>query len=67
MDESIGGVDGGAFLHAMREFFSFNTQVGSSTWSLNQTCIYIIIVTVAFIAAAKIIYPRFVEIIFRVK
>ena len=58
MDESIGGVDGGAFYNAMKEAFSFNTQVGSSTWSLNQTCIYIIMVSVAFIVATRIIYPR---------
>ncbi|MCR5670187.1 MAG: ABC transporter permease [Butyrivibrio sp.] len=57
MDESIGGVDNGAFSEAMRSIFSFNTQLGSSTWSLNQTVIYIIMVTVAFILAIKIIYP----------
>ena len=58
MNESIGGVDNGAFFDAMRECFSFNTQVGTSTWTLNQTCIYIIMVTVAFIVATRIIYPR---------
>lgn len=58
MDESIGGVDGGAFLEAMRECFSFNTKIGASTWTLNQTSIYIIMVTVVFIVATGVIYPR---------
>ncbi|WP_051538008.1 ABC transporter permease [Butyrivibrio proteoclasticus] len=58
MDESIGGLDNGAFAEAMRSVFTFNSKVGSSVWTLNQTCIYIIMVTVALVAAIRIIYPR---------
>ena len=58
MDESIGGLDNGAFAEAMRNVFTFNSKVGSSVWTLNQTCIYIIMVTVALVAAIRIIYPR---------
>ena len=58
MDEAIGGVDGGAFFNAMKKSFSLSTQLGTSTWTLNQTCFYIIMVTVAFIVATGMIYPR---------
>ncbi|WP_026497982.1 ABC transporter permease [Butyrivibrio sp. WCD2001] len=58
MDESIGGVDNGAFMDAMREVFSFNQCTFGKTFSLNQSCIYIIIVTVIFIAAIRLIYPK---------
>ncbi|SEM30549.1 multidrug/hemolysin transport system permease protein [Butyrivibrio sp. ob235] len=58
MDESIGGVDNGAFMDAMREVFSFNQCALGKTFSLNQSCIYIIIVTVIFIAAIRLIYPK---------
>ncbi|WP_026657616.1 ABC transporter permease [Butyrivibrio sp. AC2005] len=58
MDESIGGVDNGAFMDAMREVFSFNTYAFGKSWTLNQSCTYIIIVTVLFGLAVRIIYPK---------
>lgn len=58
MDECIGGLDGGAFAESMRSVFSFNSVVGTSVWTLNQTCIYIIMMTIVLVAAIRVIYPR---------
>ncbi len=58
MDESIGGLDHGAFAESMRSVFSFRSMVGSSVWTLNQTRIYIIMVTIVLVAAIRAIYPR---------
>ncbi len=45
MDECIGGLDGGAFMKAMIDIFSYNTVVGGEIWTLNLTWIYVIIST----------------------
>ena len=57
MDECIGGLDGGAFLKSMLDFFSYNTCLGGEIWTLNLTWIYIIIITVIALGVVKVIYP----------
>ena len=57
MDECIGGVDGGAFMKAMLDVFSYNTVVGGEIWTLNLTWIYVIISTVIFIGVLRVVYP----------
>lgn len=58
MDKCIGGLDGGEFISSMREIFSFYTTIGSNSWTLLQTCVYIIVMTIVFVAAVGIIYPK---------
>lgn len=58
MDECIGGLDGGAFVSSMGEVFSFYTTIGSNSWTLMQTCVYIVVMTIIFVAAVGIIYPK---------
>ena len=43
MDECIGGLDGGAFMKAMLDIFSYNTVVGGEIWTLNLTWIYVML------------------------
>jgi multidrug/hemolysin transport system permease protein len=57
MDECIGGLDGGAFMKAMLDIFSYNTVIGGEIWTLNLTWIYIIIITVIFIGVLRVVYP----------
>ncbi|WP_022765945.1 ABC transporter permease [Butyrivibrio sp. XPD2006] len=57
MDECIGGLDGGAFMKAMVDIFSYNTVVGGEIWTLNLTWIYVIISTVIFIGVLRVVYP----------
>ena len=57
MDECIGGLDGGAFMKAMIDIFSYNTVVGGEIWTLNLTWIYVIISTVIFIGVLRVVYP----------
>ena len=57
MDECIGGVDGGVFMKAMLDVFSYNTVVGGEIWTLNLTWIYVIISTVIFIGVLRVVYP----------
>lgn len=57
MDECIGGLDGGAFMKAMQDIFSYNTIVGGEIWTLNLTWIYIIISTVIFLGVVRVVYP----------
>ena len=57
MDECIGGLDGGAFMKAMHEIFSYNTVVGGQIWTLNLTWIYIIISSVIFVGVLRVVYP----------
>ena len=56
MDECIGGVDGGAFMKAMLDVFSYNTVVGGEIWTLNLTWIYVIISTAIFIGVLRVVY-----------
>jgi len=58
MDKCIGGLDGGGFISSMREIFSFYTTIGSNSWTLLQTCVYIIVMTIVFVAAVGVIYPK---------
>ncbi len=57
MDECIGGLDGGAFMKAMLDIFSYNTVIGGEIWTLNLTWIYIIIITVIFVGVLRVVYP----------
>ena len=57
MDECIGGVDGGAFMKAMLDVFSYSTVVGGEIWTLNLTWIYVIISTAIFIGVLRVVYP----------
>lgn len=57
MDECIGGVDGGAFMKAMIDVFSYNTIVGGEIWTLNLTWIYVIISIAIFIGVMRVVYP----------
>jgi multidrug/hemolysin transport system permease protein len=57
MDECIGGLDGGAFMKAMLDIFSYNTVVCGEIWTLNLTWIYIIIITVIFVGVLRVVYP----------
>ena len=57
MDECIGGLDGGAFMKAMLDIFSYNTVVGGEIWTLNLTWIYVIISTVIFMGVVRVVYP----------
>ncbi len=57
MNECIGGVDGGAFIEAMLDAFSYNTVVGGEIWTLNLTWIYVIISTVIFLGVVRVVYP----------
>ena len=56
MDECIGGLDGGSFMKAMIDIFSYNTVVGGEIWTLNLTWIYVIISTVIFIGVLRVVY-----------
>jgi multidrug/hemolysin transport system permease protein len=58
MDEGIGGLDNGAFVSGIQEIFSFNTSAFGQNWTLNQTGLYIIMVTVLFVVAIRVIYPK---------
>ncbi len=57
MNECIGGLDGGAFMEAMLDVFSYNTVVGGEIWTLNLTWIYVIISTVIFLGVVRVVYP----------
>lgn len=58
IDECIGGADNGMFSESIRNIFSFNSQIGNSIWTLNQSGLYIIMITIVFIAAIAVTYPK---------
>ncbi len=58
MDNCIGGLDNGMFARIMREEFGFYGQFFGNTLSITQTTLYVSGVTLLFIIAIAVLYPR---------
>lgn len=58
IDASIGGLDNGAFISAVKDIFSFNASAFGTGFSGVQSVIYILIVAVISIAAMTFLYSR---------
>ena len=58
MNSSIGGVDNGAFIDAVKETMTFNAAVFEKTMSLNAMCIYVMAFTVVCLLAMVFLYTK---------
>lgn len=58
VNQTLAGMDGGAFSEAIRNIFGFSMNFGERVFTTAQTCYYIIGVLVLSIAAVGILYPR---------
>ena len=58
MDNSIGGIDNGAFLEGIRESMTFNTSLFDNTMTVNSMLVYVLIFTLASLAAMIFLYKR---------
>ena len=58
MNSSIGGVDNGAFITAIKESMTFNANVFERTLSVNTMCIYVLVFTLVSLTAMVVLYTR---------
>ena len=58
IDSSIGGVDNGAFISAVKEIFSFNAHAFGTDFSGANSVLYIGIIALICIAAMMILYSK---------
>lgn len=58
IDTSLNGIDNGVFTSTIKDVFSFNVIFGEKTLTSTQTILYIAIMTIVFIVAIGIIYPK---------
>lgn len=58
IDANIGGLDQGMFVTSIQDYFSFQPMLFEHVLSLQEALIYVMMVTVGFLAAIGIIYPK---------
>lgn len=58
MNSSIGGVDNGAFIDAVKETMTFNAALFEKTMSLNAMCIYVMVFTFVCLLATVFLYTK---------
>lgn len=58
VDKSIGGIDKGLFAQGMRDYFTFEIELFGHAFSWQQTCIYVIMITMVTILFINLIYPK---------
>ena len=58
MNSSIGGVDNGAFIDALRESMTFNANVFEKSLSVNTMCIYVLVFTLVSLITMVVLYTR---------
>lgn len=58
VDAGIQGLDQGQFISAIKESFTFESSLFGKVLTLNQSYLYVIIITVAFFFAIALIYPK---------
>ncbi len=58
MNDSIGGVDNGEFVKAMKEVFGFRTEMMGKALSLSASGIYVIAIAAVCIATFVVIYQK---------
>ena len=51
MNSSIGGVDNGMFISALKESMTFNAVVFDKAFSVNTMCLYVVAFTLVSLAA----------------
>ena len=58
VNDSIGGVDQGLFASGIKDYFSFQMELFGNAFSWQQTCFYVIMITMVAILAISLIYPK---------
>ncbi|MCR5459223.1 MAG: ABC transporter permease [Acetatifactor sp.] len=58
VNDSIGGIDQGLFTSGIRNYFTFQIEFFGNAFSWQQTCFYVIMITMAAILAISLIYPK---------
>ncbi|MBR3508372.1 MAG: ABC transporter permease [Lachnospiraceae bacterium] len=58
VDANIGGIDQGMFVGSIQDYFSFSPKLLGHVLSLQEALLYVMMVTVGFLVAIGIIYPR---------
>ena len=58
VNNGIGGLDQGQFVAGIKESFTLENSLFQKVLPLNQAFLYVIMVTVAFLIAIAIIYPK---------
>lgn len=58
MNSSIGGVDNGVFIDALKESMTFNANVFEKALSVNTMCIYVLVFTLISLIAMVVLYTR---------
>ena len=58
MNSSIGGVDNGIFIDALKESMTFNANVFEKALSVNTMCIYVLVFTLISLIAMVVLYTR---------
>lgn len=58
VNNGIGGLDQGQFVSGIKESFTLENSLFQKVLPLNQAFLYVIMVTVAFLIAIAIIYPK---------
>lgn len=58
MNGEINGLDGGAFVEALQESFSFNGVMGSQKLTMTQTGLYVAAFTVVLLVLISVVYSK---------
>ena len=58
MNSSIGGVDNGMFISALKESMTFNAVVFDKAFSVNTMCLYVVAFPLVSLAAMVFCYPK---------
>ncbi|MBR6478103.1 MAG: ABC transporter permease [Lachnospiraceae bacterium] len=58
VDAGIGGLDQGLFVSSIKDYFSFQAKLFGHVLTLQEALIYVMMVTVLFLIAIGVIYPR---------
>ena len=58
VDSNVGGLDQGLFVSSIKEYFSFQAKLFGHVMTLQEAFVYVMMVTVGFLAAIGVIYPK---------
>ena len=58
VDNNIGGIDQGLFVSSIKDYFSFQAKLFGHVMTLQEALIYVMMVTIGFLVAIGIIYPK---------
>lgn len=58
VDAGLHGLDGGLFTSSVKDYFTFQTKLFGHVLTLQETLIYVMMVTVGFLILIGVIYPK---------